>query len=102
MPYFLSYEKISTNVEPVYRMKQTISMVLSTLYMTVKPSKPFNPILGETYQGYLYANQPDLENNKEDQDAFEQKKQKQVFRVFAEQTSHHPPISNFHVENDLV
>lgn len=34
-------------------MKQVIAMVISTLYMTVKPSKPFNPILGETYEGFM-------------------------------------------------
>ena len=57
-PFFLSHEVVSANTEAVFRMKQTISMVISTLYMTVKPSKPFNPMLGETYQGYLYSHAP--------------------------------------------
>ena len=34
-------------------MKLVVTMVMSTLYMTVKPSKPFNPILGETYEGFM-------------------------------------------------
>jgi len=71
-------------------MKQVVATVLSTLYMTVKPSKPFNPILGETYQGYLSA------------DAHQTTNKQALFKVFAEQTSHHPPVSNFAVENSLV
>jgi len=30
-----------------------VRAILSVIYMTVKPSKPFNPILGETYQGFM-------------------------------------------------
>jgi len=30
-----------------------VRAILSAIYMTVKPSKPFNPILGETYQGFM-------------------------------------------------
>lgn len=47
-PRFLS-KNVLENKDPVFRMKQVIKMVFSTLYMTVKPSKPFNPFLGETY-----------------------------------------------------
>jgi len=48
---------------------------LSTAYKRIK--KPFNPILGETYE-YV---RPDL-----------------GFRFVSEQVSHHPPISVFHVQ----
>jgi len=41
-----------------------------------RAGKPFNPILGETYE----LNMPQ-------------------FRYFAEQVSHHPPISACHAEN---
>jgi hypothetical protein len=30
-------------------MKLVVNSVFSTIYMTSKPSKPFNPILGETF-----------------------------------------------------
>jgi hypothetical protein len=73
-------------------MKQTVAMVLSTLYITVKPSKPFNPILGETYQGYLATDaQQSSDTDKST-----------IFKIYSEQTNHHPPISNFSVENSLV
>ena len=34
-------------------MQQVVAAVFSTIYMTVKPAKPFNPILGETFQGFI-------------------------------------------------
>ena len=81
-------------------MKQTVSMITSTLYMTVKPSKPFNPILGETYEGYLCL---DLDGKaKLVKEATEDSPDADVFKVFAEQTSHHPPISNFLIESKIV
>jgi len=64
--------------------------------MTVKPSKPFNPILGETYEGYLHSSsQSSKLISKPDYDS-------SIFKVYVEQTSHHPPISNFLVENKIV
>jgi hypothetical protein len=42
-----------------------------------KVNKPFNPILGETYQGIVGG-----------------------IPVFLEQISHHPPISTFYMKTD--
>lgn len=64
-------------------------MVISTLYMTVKPSKPFNPILGETFEGYFAKEQLTADDPC-------------IFKVYAEQSSHHPPVSNILIENDVV
>jgi hypothetical protein len=36
--------------DPVERMKLVITFALSGLHNTCKQKKPFNPILGETYQ----------------------------------------------------
>jgi hypothetical protein len=83
-PIYLGKEILSRNQTQEFRMKQVVSMVISTLYMTVKPSKPFNPILGETFEGYISASPSD------------------VFKVFLEQTSHHPPVSNFLIESPMV
>jgi hypothetical protein len=44
------FEKISKCDDPVERMKIWISFSLSGMYMNIKQLKPFNPILGETYQ----------------------------------------------------
>ncbi len=52
-------------------MKQTIAFGLSNSILYFYIEKPFNPILGETYQGMING----------------------CF-VYAEQISHHPPISS--------
>lgn len=57
-------------------MKNTISFCVGALSLMVRQMKPFNPILGETFQ----AQYPNGE------------------QLFLEHTSHHPPISNFLLE----
>lgn len=57
-------------------MKLVIAFAFSGLYICTAQYKPFNPILGETLQGKY----PD------------------GTKIFCEHTSHHPPITNFHVE----
>ena len=67
-PFFLeNASKIENSVE---RMKAAVAFGVgsSALYFNVE--KPFNPILGETYQGFI-AGCP----------------------IYAEQISHHPPIA---------
>ena len=51
--------------------------MIGSMYMVCKQKKPFNPILGETFQGYW----PD------------------GTRIYIEHISHHPPISYFLVEH---
>lgn len=50
---------------------------MSGLYNSTKQQKPFNPILGETFQGFW----PD------------------GTKIDIEHTSHHPPICNFMVQD---
>eukprot|EP01027_Heterolobosea_sp_BB2_P000650 GEZU01000949.1.p1 GENE.GEZU01000949.1~~GEZU01000949.1.p1 ORF type:complete len:374 (+),score=87.38 GEZU01000949.1:169-1290(+) len=64
--------------DPVERFKICIAFAISGLNCTCIFKKPFNPILGETYQA-------DYENG---------------VHIMAEQTSHHPPISHFEVVPD--
>ncbi len=54
-----------------------IAFCLSSLYCSVKQIKPFNPLLGETYQAAF----PD------------------GTQIYCEHTSHHPPIANFLLED---
>jgi hypothetical protein len=61
------------NQSPVERMKNVIAFVISGLQNTLAQKKPFNPILGETYQAVF-------------QDGSE---------IFLEQTCHHPPVSHW-------
>jgi Oxysterol-binding protein len=59
--------------DPVERLKYVIVFLLSGLHRGGKQLKPFNPILGETYQGSMADGGT----------------------VHSEQVSHHPPISSF-------
>lgn len=59
------------------KMKHVITFVISSAYGVVDMRKPFNPIIGETFEGYW----PD------------------GTWIYLEHISHHPPISSFLVEN---
>mmetsp|Transcript_3057 Transcript_3057/g.3739 ORF Transcript_3057/g.3739 Transcript_3057/m.3739 type:complete len:342 (+) Transcript_3057:205-1230(+) len=74
VPTFFS-KACKTNDE-VLRMKYVISFIVSGLYMSADLRKPFNPILGETFEGYF----------------------KDGTRIYMEHTCHHPPISSYLVE----
>ncbi|QDZ19762.1 oxysterol-binding protein [Chloropicon primus] len=68
-------ERAAEATDPVERMRCLIAFAVSGLSLQVNPNKPFNPILGETYQG-AYKN---------------------GMRVYCEQVSHHPPVSCWEV-----
>lgn len=61
--------------DPVERMKYVVAFAVSGLCRQVSFHKPFNPILGETYQS-TFSN---------------------GVEVYCEQISHHPPISSWQV-----
>jgi hypothetical protein len=70
-PVFLERAGLATGIE---RFNLVVAFAVATLHIPIEQMKPFNPILGETLQGQLKHCQ-----------------------VYAEQTSHHPPISHFQV-----
>jgi hypothetical protein len=72
-PVFLKQAAQST--DQFDRFLSVIAFGVSGLYMAAKQSKPFNPLLGETFQG----NFPD------------------GTQVFAEHVSHHPPVDSFFI-----
>jgi hypothetical protein len=61
--------------DPLERFKNVITFVVAGIHLTPAFRKPFNPILGETYQARL-------------SDGTE---------IYCEQTTHHPPASNWQV-----
>jgi len=73
-PHFL--EKAGQTKDPIDRLKLTTAFGLSQIHMSVTQLKPFNPIWGETFQCKIGNT-----------------------KFYAEQTSHHPPIFNFYVNN---
>ena len=64
--------------DPVWKLKNIVMAVLATLHLVVEQGtkSPLNPILGETLV----------------------QESESGMRVYCEQTSHHPPISNFLIE----
>ncbi|KAL4469803.1 hypothetical protein ABPG72_022123 [Tetrahymena utriculariae] len=75
MPIYL---RLASNTQDVIeRFRLTIAFAIAGLYNVCKQLKPFNPILGETFQGF-WADGTKIE---------------------IEHTSHHPPISHFYVQD---
>ena len=74
-PIFL--RKAAIEMDPIERLKLVITFVVSGMHMVASQRKPFNPILGETYEGY-WPNGT---------------------RIYCEHISHHPPITCFLVED---
>ena len=74
-PQFLK-QAAQTN-DHLERMKLVIAFVFSSIYMCTSQDKPFNPLLGETLQGEFHDGT----------------------KFYCEHTSHHPPITNFLIED---
>jgi hypothetical protein len=68
----------SISLKPLERFKRVIAMAMAGLYPGSTQEKPFNPLLGETLQGYW----PD------------------GTQAYCEHTCHHPSITNFLVLSD--
>jgi len=75
-PKFL--KQAAETTDHLERLKQVIAFSLSSLYICTSQYKPFNPILGETLQGQFADGT----------------------QIYCEHTSHHPPITNFHMQPD--
>lgn len=69
-------QKAAETSDPLEQFKLAVTFYFSILHLGCEQEKPFNPIVGETYQGYI-AGTP----------------------VVVEQISHHPPISYLMVTN---
>ena len=72
MPVFF---RETQNLSELERFKRVILMAVAGLYLAPSQEKPFNPLLGETLQGFW----PD------------------GTQVFCEHTVHHPPVTNFSI-----
>eukprot|EP01087_Luapelamoeba_hula_P021186 TRINITY_DN735_c0_g1_i1.p1 TRINITY_DN735_c0_g1~~TRINITY_DN735_c0_g1_i1.p1 ORF type:complete len:442 (+),score=89.76 TRINITY_DN735_c0_g1_i1:324-1649(+) len=70
-PTFL--KKAAESSDPVERFKLVITFAIAGFQNTCAQMKPFNPILGETHQATFGDGT----------------------RIYCEQSSHHPPVSNF-------
>lgn len=73
-PQFLS--RAAQSADPIVRMKLAITFAISGLYVPTKQLKPFNPLLGETFQAQFADGS----------------------RIYAEHICHHPTISTFYLK----
>ncbi len=73
-PYYL--ERAALSKEPMEKLRLSSTFLISQLYLSPLQSKPFNPILGETFQCVIA---PDT-------------------NIYIEHTVHSPPTSNFLVK----
>eukprot|EP00188_Purpureofilum_apyrenoidigerum_P004321 Plantae.Rhodophyta-Purpureofilum_apyrenoidigerum.ctg4803.p1 GENE.Plantae.Rhodophyta-Purpureofilum_apyrenoidigerum.ctg4803~~Plantae.Rhodophyta-Purpureofilum_apyrenoidigerum.ctg4803.p1 ORF type:complete len:357 (-),score=55.85 Plantae.Rhodophyta-Purpureofilum_apyrenoidigerum.ctg4803:161-1231(-) len=59
--------------DPVERLSRVVAFYIGGIHLTSNVKKPLNPILGETYAGQIGRHT----------------------KVYVEQASHHPPVTNF-------
>ncbi|CAD8080229.1 unnamed protein product [Paramecium primaurelia] len=74
MGYMWLLEKAGELSDPLEQMKLVAQFSLAYNIMFLNMEKPFNPILGETFQGYMNGN-----------------------LLYCEQISHHPPVLGLYV-----
>lgn len=71
-------EKGGQQTCPIEKIKYSTAFAITKFHLSGAQLKPFNPILGETFQCKVLDSQ-----------------------FYLEQTSHHPPIANFYVRIKL-
>jgi hypothetical protein len=64
--------------DPLEKLKYSTAFAITKFHLSGGQLKPFNPILGETFQCKILQSE-----------------------FYLEQTSHHPPICNFYVKKKL-
>lgn len=74
-PHFLG--KAGQTTDTLEQFKLAITYFIASLHVLINPQKPFNPILGETFQGIIGG-----------------------CPVYAEQISHHPPLAAIQMVGD--
>lgn len=70
------FKKACETTDELLRMKYILAFIVSGMYVSADLRKPFNPILGETLEGYF----------------------KDGSKIYVEHISHHPPISSYLIE----
>lgn len=80
MEYTDCLDRAATTEDPAERMAWVVAFTMGPFAAVERPWKPFNPILGETFEYY---------------------KRDKGIKYLAEQVSHHPPVGASHAENDL-
>eukprot|EP00184_Porphyridium_aerugineum_P000188 CAMPEP_0184693448 /NCGR_PEP_ID=MMETSP0313-20130426/1669_1 /TAXON_ID=2792 /ORGANISM="Porphyridium aerugineum, Strain SAG 1380-2" /LENGTH=440 /DNA_ID=CAMNT_0027151531 /DNA_START=135 /DNA_END=1457 /DNA_ORIENTATION=- len=85
-PYLLQ-KAAQMKENPVERLKYVIAFYVSGFHATSGIRKPLNPLLGETLQLDFLSGNDAIDKNTESSNA--------ACALYMEQTSHHPPVSNW-------
>jgi len=88
--------KAAQEKDHVKRMALVIAFSMSGLHQTGTCLKPFNPILGETYQAQYSAQQENSSNSKkkkQNNNSSSTSDDNGGALVYVEQISHHPPVT---------
>lgn len=81
----LYYLNAAADSNPIDRLKNLTAYVVHSFHLYLYSYKPFNPVIGETFQSVIYLpSNPELGS----------------INVYVEQTSHHPPILNFYATHE--
>ncbi|KAK4531403.1 hypothetical protein CCYA_CCYA08G2260 [Cyanidiococcus yangmingshanensis] len=68
----------ATATDTLERLKYTIAFAIAGLHKSATMFKPFNPLLGETFQAYMPSDGT---------------------RIYLEQTCHHPPVTHWRIRS---
>ena len=118
-PYFMNKAiHVSKDTDPEERIKELTAMCVSSLHQNISFKRAFNPILGETYEGYFCWENTDVLDDTLDfskqastnqflnmrSTTMKSKSQpsnlkNKFINIYVEQISHHPPISSFQIEH---
>jgi hypothetical protein len=79
--YLPAFNERFATKDPLERMKHYIGFSTACLHISLQQKKPFNPIWGETYQGYIGDER---------------------FKVYCEQTCHHPPVCSIILDTPVL
>ena len=118
-PHYLNKAvHISPITEPEERIKLITAMWVSSLHQNISFKRFFNPILGETYEGYFCYENSEIVSEDDElikkfstsqlqrfrSTSIKQKSQpynlkSKFIQIYVEQISHHPPVSSFLIEH---
>lgn len=82
-PFYLQRDLVIQETDPIYRLKRVVAMMVSTIGLTLKPSKPFLPIIGETYEAFMCMDPKEVYQNIQSTTSREEYNP-DIFRVYSE------------------
>lgn len=117
-PFLKKAQTVNVKAEPYERIKLITAWAVSSLHQNISFKRAFNPVLGETYEGYMAVDDsiPESIERKESEAPGVTNYQRRMttmlrtktqpsnlrnkfITIYVEQTCHHPAITNFLIEH---